>query len=87
MSTKTMRNWLTATVMALGTTLVAQNATASDCSVPRYYWKTVVSYETVRQPVPQWVTKYDHCGKPYRATVTVWETVRVPVEHRVKIYY
>lgn len=87
MHTKTMRNWLVATMLALGTTLAASDASATDCHVPRYYWKTIVTYETVREPVRHWVTKYDHCGKPYRVSVTVWETVRVPVEERVKVYY
>lgn len=62
-------------------------ATAGDCYVPRFTWKTIITYETVRRPVNVWVTRYDHCGRPYRTQVTTWETVRVPVEERVRVDY
>lgn len=68
MSRQNLRNCVAAAVMAFGTMTAANEALASDCRIPRYYWKTVISYETVRQPVQQWVTQYDHCGKPYRAS-------------------
>lgn len=50
-------------------------------------WKTVVVYETVEQPVVQYVTRYLPCGTPYEAKVVTYRTVRIPVEKQVKVYY
>ncbi len=84
---RSLKSVVVAGVVAAGLFANVGNAAASDCYVPRYYWKTVVSYSYVQQPYAQWVTKYDHCGKAYRVQVTGYQTVKVPVEHRVKVYY
>ncbi len=49
------------------------------------YYKTVITYEYQTQPVVEWVTKYDHCGKPYQEKVVRHITVKVPVKHVVKV--
>lgn len=72
---------VTAGLFATGT------ASAGDCHVPRYYWKTVISHRYIDEPFTHWVTKYDHCGKAYRVQVTSYRTVKVPVESHVKVYY
>lgn len=68
--------------------LIAGNtAPAGACETPRCVWKIITTYETVEQPVVNWVTRYDHCGKPYRVKVVSYETIQVPVEQRVKVCY
>lgn len=61
--------------------------TASACDTPRCYWKTVTVYVEEQVPYTRYVTKYDHCGKPYRVAVIDYRTVRVPVQQRVKVCY
>jgi hypothetical protein len=60
---------------------------ASACDVPRCYWKTVTVYVEEQVPYVRYVTKYDHCGKPYAAKVVDYRTVKVPVQTRVKVCY
>ena len=63
-------------------------ASAGDhCHAPRYYYKNVTVYESVRKPYEYRVVKYDHCGDPYVVTRTAWKTVQVPVTVRVKVQY
>ena len=63
-------------------------ASAGDyCHAPRYYYKTVTVYESVRTPYEYTVIKYDHCGDPYAVTRIGWKTVQVPVTVRVKVQY
>lgn len=63
-------------------------STASAGHYPSHcYYKTVVSYEYQTQPVVDWVTKYDHCGRPYEVKVVSYITVKVPVKKLVKVCY
>ena len=52
---------------------------------PVCHYKTVITYEYQTQPVVEWVTKYDHCGKPYEVKVVRYVSVKVPVKHIVKV--
>ena len=78
---------------AVATVLVGVSATAnagSGChsnsyQPPTCYYKTVTVWETVKKPYIHYVTKYDHCGQPYRVRTTTWKTVSVPVTKRVKV--
>lgn len=54
---------------------------------PSCYYKTVIVWEHQTQPVVDWVTKYDHCGKPYEVKVVRYVTVKVPVKKLVKVCY
>jgi hypothetical protein len=49
--------------------------------------KPVTVYVVQQEPYRQWVTAYDHCGKPYKRVVIRYRTVRVPVIKYVKIRY
>ena len=89
-----MRNFLNvrtlvASVALTGMILMgSSNASAGDyCHAPRYYYKNVTVYESVRKPYEYTVVKYDHCGDAYRVTRTAWKTVQVPVTVRVKVQY
>ena len=83
-----LRN-LVASVAVTGMILMGSSmASAGDyCHAPRYYYKNVTVYESVRQPYEYSVVKYDHCGDPYVVTRTAWKTVQVPVTVRVKVQY
>ena len=59
----------------------------SHCYTPKYYYKTVTVYETVRKPYRYAYTRYDHCGKPYRSWAVKWKTVRVAVTKRIRVSY
>lgn len=52
---------------------------------PSCYYKTVITYEYEKQPIVEWVTKYDHCGRAYEVKVVRYITVKVPVKHLVKV--
>jgi len=63
-------------------------AAASDC--PAGYvrvvtYRTVTCVEQVEVPYQRAVTRYDHCGKPYTATVTAYRTVEVTVTRQVPV--
>lgn len=60
-------------------------ASAGQYQPPSCYYKTVITYEYETQPVVEWVTKYDHCGRPYEAKVVRYITVKVPVQRVVKV--
>ena len=80
-------------VAAVATVLIGISSSAnagSSCHSSSYqpaacYYKTVTVWETVSKPYVHYVTKYDHCGHPYRVRKTIWKTVRVPVTKRVKV--
>ncbi len=76
---------VTLTAMILMTSSTA--SAASDCHAPRYYYKNVTVYESVRKPYEYTIVKYDHCGDPYAVTRTAWKTVQVPVTVRVRVQY
>ena len=76
--------------VALTGVILMGSATVSagdSCHAPRYYYKTVTVYESVRKPYEYTVVKYDHCGDPYEVTRIGWKTVQVPVAVRVKMQY
>ena len=80
---------LVAAVALTGVILMGSTtASAGDyCHAPRYYYKTVTVYESVRRPYEYTAINYDHCGDPYAVTRTAWKTVQVPVAVRVKVQY
>jgi hypothetical protein len=78
---------LAAAALITGSTFLGDLTGASACDTPRCYWKTVTVYVDVEQPVVNWVTRYDHCYRPYQVKVVTYETVTVPVEKRVKVCY
>ena len=89
-----MRNFLNVRTLVASVALTAMilmgssNASAGDyCHAPRYYYKNVTVYESVRKPYEYTVVKYDHCGDAYRVTRTAWKTIQVPVTVRVKVQY
>ncbi|MCA9030590.1 MAG: hypothetical protein KDA66_07270 [Planctomycetaceae bacterium] len=83
----TIQNAL-ATALVLGTLAFASgNASASNCHSTRCYWKTVTVYETVLEPCVHYVTRHDHCGKPYQVKVVSYKSVQVPVQKRIKVCY
>jgi len=64
----------------------ASTALAGDsCHAPRYYYKTVAVYESIRKPYEHTVVRYDHCGDPYAVTLTAWKTIQIPVTKRVRV--
>lgn len=88
----TFKKLVAAVVTVVG---LAGAANASDCP-PGYkavtVYQTVTFTRVVEVPYPKTVTKYDHCGKPYAATVTAYRqmeveyTKQVPVTKYVKAY-
>ena len=64
-----------------------QDAAASDCHAPRCYYKTIVEYKAVRKACVDYVTRYDHCGKPYLDKVVTYKIIQVPVERVIKVCY
>jgi hypothetical protein len=88
-----MRRFSMPGILAACLTLTAlmnptSTASAGDyCHAPQYYYKTVTIYETVRKSCKHNVIRYDHCGKPYAATVVSWKLVEVPVLKRIRVAY
>ncbi|MFV0446031.1 MAG: hypothetical protein ACK5Q5_20840 [Planctomycetaceae bacterium] len=66
---------------------VTSTASAGNCHAPRCYYKTVITWQVIEEPCYDYVTKYDHCGQPYRVKVVTYKTVKVPVEKLVKVCY
>ena len=81
-----LRNLMAAGVVALAVAWATPTALAGSCQTTCYY-KTVVTYVEVEKPYVAYVTKYDHCGKPYLAKAIRYKTYQVPVETRVKVCY
>jgi hypothetical protein len=69
----------------LAFTNAATAAGYGHAGVPHCTWRTVVVWQTIEEPVIDWVIRYDHCGRPYREKVVTYRTVRVPVEKLVKV--
>jgi hypothetical protein len=64
----------------------------SSASATHYYpqschYKAIITYEYQTQPIVDWVTSYDHCGRPYEEKVVHYVTVKVPVRRLVKVCY
>lgn len=60
---------------------------AAACDAPRCYWRTVTEYVAQEVPYVRYITRYDHCGKPYQVEIVGYRTVQVPVQRRVKVCY
>ena len=80
-----LRNCCLAAIVACGMALSTGTVSASDCHPPQFVYKTVIIYETVRQPVVKWIIKYDHCDQPYLEKVVTYKIVQIPVEKRIRI--
>ncbi len=77
-----------ACILACILAVSAPSASAgSHCYTPKYYYKTITVYESVKKPYRYSYTKYDHCGKSYRAWGVKWKSVRVPVTKRIRVAY
>lgn len=50
-------------------------------------YKTVITYQYVRKACISYITKFDHCGKPYRVRVVTYRTVKIAVPKLVKVCY
>lgn len=50
-------------------------------------YKQVTSYQYQTKHQTVYVTRYDHCGKPYRVKTVRSYTIKVPVSRWVKVYY
>lgn len=50
-------------------------------------YKQVTSYQYQTKHQTAYVTRYDHCGKPYRVRTVRSYTVKVPVTRWVKVCY
>lgn len=74
-----------ASIVGLGITFSFGTASASDCHPPKYVYKTVTVYETVRQPIVKSIVKYDHCHKAYVEKVVTYKVVQIAVEKRIRI--
>jgi len=81
-----MKNLLSAAALGLALVFGGMCATSAQAghSVHCHY-KTVIVYKTVSKPVVRYITKFDHCGKPYRVKVIKYVHVRVPVKKLVKV--
>ena len=80
---------LVASLAIAGAALIGSSTASAGgyCHAPRYYYKTVTVYESVRKPYEYNVVKYDHCGDAYLVTLTAWKTVQVPVAKRIRVQY
>jgi len=79
-----------AAIALTGALFVAGNsAQAGDCYLtpPPCHYKTITVFVEVEQPYTYFVTKYDHCYKPYQVEVTGYRTIKVPVQKRIKVCY
>lgn len=60
-------------------------AVGYEAHTPCCYYKTVIVYETRLVPCTETMIRYDDCGCPYKAQVTVYHKVRVAVTKQVKV--
>jgi len=83
---RALRGWMLpaglAAVLCAG---AASTAVGGDHRVCGY--RTITVCEYVRKPVCVTVTRYDHCGRPYRVEVTEYRSVKVYVTKRVPVYH
>lgn len=87
-----MRPFITLKTLAIAATLATglactSTANAGHCHAPQCYYKTVITWQVIEEPCYDYVTKYDHCGRPYQVRVVTYKTVRIPVEKLVKVCY
>ena len=88
-----MRQFISLKSLVAGLTLtlglaMTSTATAGSCHhAPRCYYKTIITWKLIEEPCYDYVTQYDHCGKPYQVEVVTYKTVKVPVEKLVKVCY
>ena len=85
---KLVRTLIVGVMTVGGFTTLAGSAQADDCyAPPRYTYKTVTTYVYEQQAYRDWVTNFDHCGRPVRTTIIRYRTVQVPVVKVVRIRY
>ena len=84
MRTPMSKVWGALMVLALGLMGASQSHACDRADAPPVY-RTVMAWESQVEAYPVWVTKYDHCGRAYRAEVTRYRTVSVPVIRRVRV--
>ncbi|MCH9656622.1 MAG: hypothetical protein K0U86_22415 [Planctomycetes bacterium] len=53
----------------------------------QYQYQQVTTYKYQKQYKTVYITRYDHCGKPYRVKRVRCYTVKVPVTRWVKVCY
>jgi hypothetical protein len=83
-----LRTLIATLTLAAAAVVGHSSVSAGDhCHAPRYYYKTVTFYETIRKPYEYTAIKYDHCGQPYHVILTGWKTVQIPVTRQVRVQY
>ncbi len=50
-------------------------------------YQKVTTYQLQKKYQTHYITRYDHCGKPYRVKTVSCYTIKVPVTRWVKICY
>lgn len=90
---QTVRQFFGYTVLALGAIGLVANRAAADHYPPArsaacrpYHYETVVTYDIRHERVIRYVTRYDHCGRPYQVAVIETRAVKVPVKRLVKVW-
>lgn len=78
-------SWTKFAVVAGVVTVVSVAATSASACDPPCQYKPVINYVTQQEPYQVCVVKYDHCGQPYNAYVTLYRTIYVPVTTWVKV--
>lgn len=83
-----MAQWLKhgvlAAVLGVGS-LSGLGAESAQACEPQYRWVKVTTYEPQTEKYVDTITKYDHCGRPYRVAVLREQTVIIPVSTWVKV--
>ncbi len=74
-----------AVLILAGGWMGAGQATACDRPYSPPVYQTVTVWEQRVEAYSTWVTRYDHCGRAYRAEVIRYRTVSVPVIRRVRV--
>ena len=78
---------LVAGLVVTASLALTSTASAGSCHAPRCHYKTVITWQYIEEPCYDYVTQYDHCGRPYQVEVVTYKTVKVPVEKLVKVCY
>jgi hypothetical protein len=85
-----MKNVITLKTLALGFVLAAvsfgANAAQACDTYPQPSYRKVIVQVPKTIAVDRYVTRYDHCGYPYKAVVTTEKTIWVSVEKVVRVY-
>jgi len=52
---------------------------------PTYHYTYVTVYVPKTVSYTSYITRYDHCGRPYQVAKTCYKTIQVPVQKRVLV--